>query len=87
MNDSEGEPIVGYLVYDDFDTALARADAEGSACNFAYFQGTGATRYRTYPLELSNGKWALNIKNYSTLTEDEQSAVVATVTFATPDEI
>ena len=40
MNTEEGNPIVGYLVYDDFDTALARADSEGSACNFPYFQGT-----------------------------------------------
>ena len=87
MNTEEGEPILGYLVYDDFDTALSRADSEGSVCNFPYFQGTGATRYRTYPQELSNGKWALDINNYSVLTEDEQGAVVATVTFATIDEV
>ena len=86
MNTEDGDPIVGYLVYDDFDTALARADSEGSACNFAYFQGTGATRYRSYPKELSNGKWALNIKQYSILTEDEQGAIVSNVTFATPNE-
>lgn len=86
MNTEEGEPIVGYLVFDDFDTALARADAEGSACNFAYFQGTGATRYRTYPQELSNGKWALHINNYSNLTEDEKSKIQPNVTFAPAEE-
>ena len=86
MNTEEGEPIVGYLVYDDFDTALARADAEGSACNFPYFQGTGATRYRTYPQKTSNGKWSLNIKHYSILTEDEQSAIVANVTLETTND-
>lgn len=85
MNTEEGEPIVGYLVYDDFDTALARADAEGSACNLPYFQGTGATRYRSYPQELSNGRWALDIKNYSILTESEQSSIVANVIFATQE--
>lgn len=83
MNTEEGEPIVGYLVYDDFDTALARANAEGSACNLPYFQGTGATRYRSYPQELSNGKWALDIKNYSALTEEEQGAIISSVTFVT----
>jgi len=86
MNTEEGEPIVGYLVFDDFDTALARADAEGSACNFAYFQGTGATRYRTYPSELTNGKWALNIENYSTLTDDEISSLQTSVTFKQSEE-
>ena len=73
--------LIGYLVYDDFDTALARADAEGSASNFAYFQGTGVTRYRTYPQELSNGKWALDIKGYSALTDDEISSLQSSVTF------
>ena len=33
MNTEEGDPIIGYLVYDDFDTALARADLDGSTCN------------------------------------------------------
>ena len=86
MNTEEGEPIVGYLVFDDFDTALARADSEGSACNFPYFQGTGATRYRTYPQELSNGKWALNIARYSALTDDEISSLQSSVTFKPVEE-
>ena len=81
MNNSEGEPIVGYLVFNDFDTALARADAEGSASNLAYFQGTGATRYKTYPQELTNGKWALKIDRYSALTDDEISSLQSSVTF------
>lgn len=81
MNDLEGEPIVGYLIFDNFDTALDRADAEGSACNLPYFQGTGATRYRTYPQELSNGKWALNINRYSELTDSEISSLQSSVTF------
>jgi|TARA_Y100000289_G_scaffold45870_1_gene45924 hypothetical protein len=81
MNTVEGEPIVGYLVFDDFDTALARADSEGSACNLPYFQGTGASRYRTYPGELTNGKWALRINNYSILTEEEIGSVVQSVNF------
>jgi|TARA_R100000149_G_C5880291_1_gene145244 hypothetical protein len=81
MITEEGEQIVGYLVFDDFDTAIARAEAEGSACNFAYFQGTGATRYRTYPQELSNGKWALDINYYSHLTDDEISSIKTSVTF------
>ena len=83
MNTEEGEPILGYLVYDDFDTALARANSEGSVCNLPYFKGTGATRYRSYPQELSNGKWALNIKDYSALTEEEQGAIISSVTFVT----
>ena len=79
MLNEDGELIVGYLVFDDFDTALARADTEGSAFNLPYFQGTGASRYRTYPQELSNGKWSLKIDNYSNLTEDEISSVVSSV--------
>tara|TARA_R100001163_G_scaffold4536_1_gene5916 strand:+ start:1580 stop:1840 length:261 start_codon:yes stop_codon:yes gene_type:complete len=81
MNTEEGEPIIGYLVFDDFDTALARADAEGSACNLPYFKGTGSSRYRTYPEELSNGKWSIDIKNYSILTEEEINSVVSSVTY------
>lgn len=87
MNDSEGEPIVGYLVFNDFNTALARADAEGSACNLPYFQGTGASRYRTRPKELTNGKWALNINTYSALTDDEISSLQSSVTFKPKEEV
>ena len=83
MNTEEGEPIVGYLVFDDFESALDRAEAEGSACNLPYFRGDGATRYKTYPLELSNGKWALNIIYYSHLTDDEISSLKTSVTFKT----
>ena len=79
MNTEEGDPIIGYLVYDDFDTALARADLEGSTCNLPFFFGVGSSRYRSYPQETVDGKWALDIKGYSQLTDDEISSVVLSV--------
>lgn len=81
MNDSEGEPIVGYLVYSDFDTALERANTEGEDRNLPHFTGTGASRYITYPQELSDGTWALEIDNYLYLTPEEIATIVPTVTF------
>jgi|TARA_R100000081_G_C4660395_1_gene87306 hypothetical protein len=86
MNAENGEQIVGYLVFNDYDTALTRAEEEGAACNFPFYQGTGATKHRGYPRQLSNGKWALHINNYSILTEDEKSKIQSNVAFAPAEE-
>jgi len=71
-----------YLVYGTFDAALQKADDEGIARNLPYYSGNGASRWVSYPLELTNGKWALNVSDYKHLTNTETLSTVTSVTFA-----
>lgn len=83
MIDSNDNPIEGFIIYADYESAEARADTEGESVNMPYFNGTGSSRFVSAPEELEDGTWALDITNYSFLTEDEINAVVPTVTFKT----
>ena len=60
-----------FLVFNTEAEAWTRADEEGRLSNFPYFQGTGATRYRTEPLQTVTGKWAINVEEFEHLTEDD----------------
>lgn len=60
-----------FIIFNTKADGLARADQEGQACNFPYFVGTGATRYKTAPRETTDGKWALDVAEYEHLTEDD----------------
>ena len=46
----------------------------------------GATKYRTAPKELSNGKWSLRVTDYISLTEDENASTVSSVTYKVIEE-
>ena len=85
------EEATNYLVFDTEADAIARAETEGRAMGLPYYSTDpsikkGSTKYRTYPKELSNGKWALNITEYSELTDDEINEIVSSVTFKPSEE-
>ena len=77
---SEEEITTNYLVYETLDDAIARADAEGARRGYAYHRIGSGTRYRTYPQETADAKFALVVDGYE-LTEDEESAITTSVTF------
>jgi hypothetical protein len=82
---------INYLVFDTKADAIAKAEAEGRAMGLPYYSTDssikkGSTKYKTYPQELSNGKWALNITEYSELTDDEINKIVSSVTFKPAEE-
>ena len=80
-----------YLVHDDYETSLARAEVEGRAMNLPFYSTDlsvkkGSTKYRTAPKELSNGKWSLRVTDYISLTEDENASTVSSVTYKVIEE-
>jgi hypothetical protein len=80
-----------YLVYEDYETALNRAEVEGRAMGYPYYSTDpnvykGDTKYKTTPKLLKNGKYALVVDGYE-LTEDEESAITTSVTFPEPEEV
>ena len=80
------EETTNYLVYDNKADAIARADTEGARRGYAYHRVGSGTRYRTYPRETADAKYALVVNGYE-LTEDEESSIVTNVTFPEPEEI
>ena len=80
------EETTNYLVYDTKADAIARADTEGARRGYAYHRVGSGTRYRTYPQETADAKYALVVDGYE-LTEDEESAITTSVTFSAPEEI
>jgi hypothetical protein len=80
------EETTNYLVYDTKADAIARADTEGARRGYAYHRVGSGTRYRTYPQETADAKFALVVNGYE-LTEDEESAITNSVTFPAPEEI
>ena len=83
---SEEEITINYLVYDTLDDAIARADTEGARRGYAYHRVGSGTRYRTYPKETADSKYALVVDGYE-LTEDEESAITNSVTFPDPEGV
>ena len=69
-----------YLLYDSFDDALERADAEGARLGYSYHKIGRGTRYCSYPKETTSGKFALTANKYL-LTDEEETATVTSVTF------
>ncbi len=80
------EETINYLVYETLDDALVKADAEGARRGYAYHKVGSGTRYRTYPQETADAKFALVVNGYE-LTEDEESAITTTVTFPESEEV
>lgn len=55
---------MSYLIFNNKADAIARADLEGQRVSLPYHIDGGVTRYMTYPVETSNGKWALDVTDY-----------------------
>ena len=53
------EETKNYLVYETLDDALVKADAEGARRGYAYHKVGSGTRYRTYPQETADAKYAI----------------------------
>ena len=80
-----------YLVHNDYETSLARAEVEGRAMNLPFYSTDpsvkkGSSQYRTSPKELLNGKWSLRVTDYISLTEDENTSTVSSVTLKPTEE-
>ena len=75
-----------YIIYDTLEDALVKADAEGLRRGYAYHKVGSGTRYSTYPQETAANKFALVVNGYE-LTEDEESSIVTSVTFPTPESV
>jgi len=82
--ETEEEITINYLVYETLDDALVKADAEGARRGYAYHRVGSGTRYRTYPQETADAKFALVVDGYE-LTDDETAAIVTDVTFPEPE--
>ena len=83
---SEEEITINYLVYETLDDAIARADTEGARRGYSYHRVGSGTRYRTYPQETADAKYALVVDGYE-LTEDEEAAITTSVTFPDPEGV
>lgn len=73
-----------YLLFDTEDEGLERADIEGQKRGYAYHRVGHGTRYHSAPIPCVDGKWALYVTDYMTLTEDETT--VSEVSLLTEEE-
>ena len=75
-----------YLLFETEQEGIDRSEQEGIARGLAYHKVGKGSRYVTRPRPTSSDTWALPVDGYN-LTEEEQDAVVDTVTFPDPDAI
>ena len=75
-----------YLIFATEQQGIDRSEQEGIARGLAYHKVGKGSRYVTRPRLTSSDTWALPVSTYN-LTEDEQAAVVETVSFPEPEEI
>ena len=75
-----------YLIFDTEQEGIDRSEQEGIALGLAYHKVGKGSRYVTSPRLTSSDTWALPVSTYN-LTEDEQAAVVETVSFPDPEVI
>lgn len=78
-----------YLLYATEEEAINRADQEGQLVGYKYWTSNGSTRWKTAPRItakplIGSAKWSLDVSDY-TLTEEEQSATVNSVTYPNYD--
>ena len=66
------------MVYLTKEEADAKADEEGQAQNLPYWQDpdVNVTRTLTAPMYTKDGEWALDVTDYTTLTEEEEEETV-----------
>lgn len=79
-----------YLIFEDYETGLDRAEVEGRAMNLPFYStdpnvNKGISKYRTSPKLLKNGKYALRVTDYISLTSEEDSSTVNSVTYPDPE--
>ena len=73
-----------YIVFPTEEEGLARAETEGEARNYSYYRNGIGTRYYNSPVPCEDGTWALEVSQYLTLTDDEET--VTSVSLLTEEE-
>jgi hypothetical protein len=70
-----------FLTYETEQAALDRGDVEGQARNLPYWQDSTQFEVRRYnaPFYTADEKWALEVTEYTTLTDEEETQVVNTL--------
>lgn len=84
MEDQQKEITPKYLVFDQEADGFNRADVEGIARNYSYHTNGIGTRYFNTPVPCEDGTWALEVSQYQSLSEDEET--VDTITLLTIEE-
>lgn len=67
-----------YLLFDNLSDAEERADEEGKLRNYSYWTEGCCTRWLTAPFETADGKYALDVSEYS-LSPIEYDSIHETV--------
>lgn len=73
-----------YLIFNTEQEGWDRSEQEGIALGLAYHIVGDGSRYVTAPCLTTDNTWALSVDDYN-LTEEEQAAVVESVSF--PEQI
>lgn len=70
-----------FLTYETEQAALDRGDVEGQARNLPYWQDSTKFEVRRYntPFYTLDEKWALEVTEYTTLTDEEEAQAVDTL--------
>jgi hypothetical protein len=70
-----------FLTYKTEQAALDRGDVEGQARNLPYWQDSTQFEVRRYnaPFYTADEEWALEVTEYTTLTDEEETQVVNTL--------
>jgi len=73
-----------YLVFNTEAEALALTDQEGEHRNYPYWTDAyGDTRTYNSPELTKNNKWAVDVTEYGSLTDEQSAATVSTITLPT----
>jgi hypothetical protein len=83
MIDDEDNTPKGFLVFENEEDAVSRADIEGMSRGYVGAMGddTSGTRWESSPAQDIDGRWVLDMYAYETLTEEEISQLVTDITF------
>lgn len=78
-----------YLIFNTEEEALVVADQEGQHRNFPYWNPNdiGKTRTLNSPTKTAEGKFALDVSNYQSLTSEQSSATVKVINELTSDSL
>jgi hypothetical protein len=60
-----------YLLFDTEEEGFARSEQEGISRGYSYHTTGTGTRYHNIPIPCEDGKWALDVSNYISLTDNE----------------
>ncbi len=68
-----------FLTYETEQAALDRGDVEGQARNLPYWQDSTQFEVRRYnaPFYTADEEWALEVTEYTTLTDEEETQTVS----------